>query len=113
MSATMVRHGDRVQLEQSDMRLALNMAKMAKGGFLCATREETQFLIKKPQATVRGEKKRGAEFPGYRIVKAPMTRHPAMLRENQMDCCHPRQNGIAQDPQTRGRRKGTGAPPPE
>jgi hypothetical protein len=30
MSATMARQGGRVQLEQSDMRLALNMAKMAK-----------------------------------------------------------------------------------
>jgi hypothetical protein len=29
MSATMARQGGRVQLEQSDMRLALNMAKMA------------------------------------------------------------------------------------
>jgi len=29
----MARQGDRVQLEQSDMRLALNMAKMAKEGF--------------------------------------------------------------------------------
>jgi hypothetical protein len=33
MSATMARQGGRVQLEQSDMRLALNMAKMAKEGF--------------------------------------------------------------------------------
>jgi hypothetical protein len=33
MSATMARQGGRVQLEQSDMRLALIMAKMAKEGF--------------------------------------------------------------------------------
>jgi len=33
MSATMARQGGRVQLEQSDMRLPLNMAKMAKEGF--------------------------------------------------------------------------------
>jgi hypothetical protein len=32
MSASMARQGGRVQLEQSDMRLALNMAKMAKEG---------------------------------------------------------------------------------
>jgi len=32
MSATIARHGYRVQLEQSDMRLALNMAKMAQEG---------------------------------------------------------------------------------
>ena len=37
MSATMARQGGRVQLEQSNMRLALNMAKMAKGvrGVVC------------------------------------------------------------------------------
>ena len=33
MSATRARQGGRVQLERSDMRLALNMAKLAKGGF--------------------------------------------------------------------------------
>jgi hypothetical protein len=33
MSATMARQEDRVQLEQSDMRPALNMAKMAKTSF--------------------------------------------------------------------------------
>jgi hypothetical protein len=31
MSATMARQGVRVQLEQSDMRLAWNMAKVATG----------------------------------------------------------------------------------
>jgi len=48
MSATMARQGGRVQLEQSDMHIALNMANMAKGGFSHATVEETQRLIKKP-----------------------------------------------------------------
>jgi len=46
----MARQGGRVQLEQSDMHLAFNMAKMAKEGFLCATIEEMQQLIKKPHA---------------------------------------------------------------
>jgi len=55
MSATMARQGGRVQLEQSDMRLALNMATMVKGGFLRATMDETQFLIKRPWAEVREE----------------------------------------------------------
>jgi hypothetical protein len=41
MSATMARQGGRVQLEQSDMRLSLNMAKMAKEGFFRATIDET------------------------------------------------------------------------
>jgi len=42
-----------------------------------------------------------------------MERHPAMLREIQTDGCLPCQHGIAQNPQTRWRCKGTGAPPPE
>jgi len=47
MSATMAKQGGRVQLEQSDMRLVLNMAKMPKAGFLCAAIEEMQQLNKK------------------------------------------------------------------
>jgi len=112
MSATMARQGGRVQLEQSDMRLALNMAKMAKEGFLRAAIEETKYLIKKPRAEVREEKKRGVEFPGHKKVKAAIQRHPAMLRQNQTSCCLPCQNGTAKNPQIRGTRKGTGAPPP-
>ena len=46
MSGTMARQRGWVQLEQSDMRLALNMAQLAKGGFSRATIEETQYLIK-------------------------------------------------------------------
>jgi len=42
MSATMAKQGGRVQLELSDMRLALNMAKMAKQGFSREAIEETK-----------------------------------------------------------------------
>ena len=112
MSATRARQGVRVQLKQSDMGLALNKAKMAKGGFSRAAVEETQYLIKKPRAEVREEKKRGVEFPGHNKVKAAIARHPAMLRQNQTHGCLPCQNGTAKNPQTRWRRKGTGAPPP-
>jgi len=52
MSGTMARLRGRVKLEQSDMRLALNMAKMAKGGFSRAAIEETHQLIKKPHGEV-------------------------------------------------------------
>jgi hypothetical protein len=48
----MARQGGRVQLEQSDMRLAWNMPKMAKKRFLRAAIEETKYLIKKPRAEV-------------------------------------------------------------
>jgi len=101
MSATMARQGGRVQLEQSDMRLALNMAKMAKEGFWRATIKKTKYLIKKPRAEVREEKKRGVEFPGHEKVKAAIQRHPVMLRHNQTSGCLPCQNGTATNLQTR------------
>jgi hypothetical protein len=66
MSATMARQGGRVLLEQSDMCLALNMAKMGKEGFSRAAIEETKYLLKIPRAEVREEKKRGVEFPGHK-----------------------------------------------
>ena len=112
MSATMARQGGRVQLEQSDMRLALNMAKMAKGGFSRAAVEETQYVIKKPRAGVREEKKWGVEFPGHNKVMAAIARRPAMRRQNQTPGCPPSQSGSTKNPQTCWRRKGTGAPPP-
>jgi hypothetical protein len=69
-------------MEQSDMRLALNMAKLVKEGFSRAATEETKYLIKKLCAEVREEKKRGVEFPGHKKVKAAIQRHSAMLRHN-------------------------------
>jgi len=105
----MARQGGRVQLEQTDMRLALNMARMAKGGFSRAAIEKTQYLIKKSRTEVREEKKRGVEFPGHRKVKAAMERHPAMVYENRADSYLPCQNGTAKNRQTHWRRKGTGA----
>jgi len=112
MSATMARQGGQVQLDQSDMRRALNMAKMAKGGFSRAAIEEMQQLIKKPHAEVREEKKRGVEFPGHNKVKAAIERHQAMVQENQTDGCLPCQNGTAKNRMTCWRRKRKGAPPP-
>jgi hypothetical protein len=112
MSATIARQGGRVQLEQSNMRRALNMAKMAKEGFLRAAVEETKYLIKKRRNEVREEKKRGVEFPGHKNVKVAIQRHPAMLRQNQTSGSVPCQNGIAKNPQTCCTCQGTGAPPP-
>jgi len=113
MSATMARQRGRVQSEQSNMRLAMNVAKMAKEGFSCATIQETQFLVKKPRAEVQEEKKGGVEFCAHRKVKAVVERHPAMLHQNQTAGCLPCQNGTAKNPQTQLRRQGTGAPPPD
>jgi len=69
MCATKARQGGRVQLEQSNMRLAVNMAKLANGGFSCTAVEETQYLIKKPRAEVREAKMWGVEFPGHNKVR--------------------------------------------
>jgi len=113
MSATMARQGGRVQLEQSDMCLALNMAKMATGGFSHATIEETQYLIKKPSAEVWEEKQRGVEFPRHRKVKAAIERHVAMLHQNQTDRCLRCQNGAARNMENGQRRRQTHAPPPD
>jgi len=112
MSATVARQGGQVLLEQSDMRPALYMAKMAKEGFSCTAMEVTQQVIKKPWAEVRREKKWADVIPGHNNGKAAIECHLAMVRENQTDGCLPCQNGTAKIPQTRWRRKGTGAPPP-
>jgi hypothetical protein len=100
MSATMARQGGRVQLEQSDLGLALNMAKMAKGVFSCSAMEKMQQLLMKPSARVREEMKWGVEFPGYNKVKPAMKRHRAMVSENQMKSCLSSQNGTAKNKQT-------------
>jgi len=68
MSATMGRQGGQVQLAQSDMCLAMNMGKMAKGGFSRATIEVTEQLLKKPRAEVREGMRRGVGFPGQNKV---------------------------------------------
>jgi len=112
MSATMARQGGHVQLEQSDMHLALHMAKMAKGEFLSAAKEETEYLINKPRTEVWAEKKQGVEFPGHKKVKAGTERHPAMLRQNHTPGCLSCLIGTAHNPLTCWGRKGTGASTP-
>jgi hypothetical protein len=112
MSATRARQAGRVQLEQSDMHLALKMAKMAKEGFSRAAIEETKYLIKKPPAKVQDEKTRGVEFARHKEVKDVIQRHPAKLRQNHMSGCLHCRNGTAQNPQTHWRRNRTRAPPP-
>jgi hypothetical protein len=95
------------------MHLALNMAKMAKGGISHAAIKEMEQLIKKPCTEVREEKKRGVEFPGHQMVKAAIQTHLAMVYKNQTDGCLLCQNGTAKNPQTHWRCKGTAAPPLE
>jgi len=113
MSATMARQRGRVQLEQSDILLALDIAKMAKGGFSHAITEETDFRIKIPRGEVRAEKKRGVQFPRHKQVKPAIERQQGMLHQTHTARCHPCQHGTAKNPQTRWRHNGTGAPPPD
>jgi len=89
----MARQGGRVQLQQSDMCLAVNLAQMATGGVSHGAVEETQYLITKPGTKVRDEKKRAVEFPGHIKVKAAIARHLAMCHQNQMDGYPASQNG--------------------
>jgi hypothetical protein len=82
------------------VRLALNMAKLAKEGLLYAAVEERKYLIRKPRAKVREQKKRGVEFPAHKKVKAAIQRHPAMLRQNQTSGYLLCQNGTPKNLQT-------------
>ena len=50
MSATMLRQGGQVQLEQSDMRLAWSMGRMAKGQFSHTKMKEMEQQITKARA---------------------------------------------------------------
>jgi len=109
----MARQGGRAQLEQSDMHLDLNMAKMAKVGFLHATLEEMQYLIKIPCAEVKEETKQGVQLSEHSKQKAGTEIHPSMVRDNQMDSCLAGRNGAPKNMPTRWRCEGTGAPPPE
>jgi len=94
------------------MRLALNMATMAKGGFSRTAIVEMQQLIKKPRTKGRQEKKRGVVFPGHDKVKAAIKRYLAMVRNNQTDGYLARHNDTAKIVQRRWRLTGKGASPP-
>jgi hypothetical protein len=113
MPATMARQGGQLQLEQSDMPLALNMSKMAKQGCKHAAMEERKYLIKKPHVEVPGDNTQGVEFPGHEQGKAVIERHPAMLHQNHVSSCHPCQNGTTKNLKPYWRHTGTSAPPPD
>ena len=68
--ATMAMQGGLVQLEQSDIHLALNMAKMAKEGFSRTAIVETQYRFNKAHAEVREQKNRGVMSPAHSKVKS-------------------------------------------
>jgi len=84
MSAIMARQAGQVQLEQSDMCLALYIAKIAKEEFLCAAIEKRQFLIQTPRTEVREAKKQVVEFPAHKKVKVATERPPSILCQHYM-----------------------------
>jgi len=105
--------GGRVQLEQSDMHRALNMAKSAEGRCLCAEIEEMQYLIKNTLTEVREGKKWGVEFPRQKKVKATIERLPAMRCYNHPDRGLPSQNRTTNNLHIPWRCTGTVASPPD
>jgi len=109
----MARQGGWVQLEQSDMRLAMNMAIIAEAGFSCAAFGEMTQLIKECRAEVREEKTQEAVFPEHKKAKAAIKRRPVIVRENQTDRCLPYHNSRAKNAQTHWSRNGTCAPAPQ
>jgi len=111
MSATIARQGGLVQLELSNMRLAWNMAKMAKGGFSRTAIGETQYVINISCTHVWEDKNRGVEVAWHRKVMAVIERHPAMVLENQAAGYHSCQDGTPENPLTHWRHEWRGAPP--
>jgi hypothetical protein len=77
------------------MHLALNVAKIAKEGFLYAALVETEYLVEKARAEVREQKQRGVDFSGYGKVKAAIERYSAMLHQNHTSRCFLYQNVTA------------------
>jgi len=69
----------RLQLEQSDMHLALNMAKMSKGGFSHSGIKQTQYLVNILHATVQQGMIPAPVFPGHRKVKAAIECQPVLV----------------------------------
>jgi len=79
MSATMARQGGRVQLEKSDMRLALNMAKMARGGFSRAAIGVSNGSSFGPGRFYRSAWQRPYPIKNRRFFKRTITLRPQIL----------------------------------
>lgn len=110
IAAAMCKQAGRVQLEQSDLRLAINTIDKAINGLTWTNCQETVNIIRKPRAELREEKRKGITFEGHKSVKAVLGTHPAMVYENQGRGCLVCQDGIAHNPDTRWKRRGTRQP---
>jgi len=94
----MASQGGQEQQESSDICLAVDRAKMSKGGFSCAGMKETQQVIEKSCAQVLQDNMRVVEFPQDHQVNAAIERHHTMVYTNQMDGCLPWPYGTAKNP---------------
>lgn len=70
MSGINVRRGGREHLEQSDIRLTINVVQTANGGLLHARLQECQFVIREPPAKVTEHRNLGVEFPRNEIERS-------------------------------------------
>jgi hypothetical protein len=113
MSATMTRHEDWVQLEESDLHNVLKMAKMSWERLSSTATEEENFLINKHRTKHQEEKKLGLRFPRNWNMQAVMEWHPAMVHDNRPVSCLRCQNGQYMNLQTHWRHKCMGVPPAE
>jgi hypothetical protein len=104
VAATMCKHAGRVQLEQSDLRLTMNIMDKSVNGLSSANVDETLDIIRKPRAELREEKRRGVEFKGHKNVKSVMKVHPAMNKRNELEGCLTCQNNVPHNPATRWKR---------
>jgi hypothetical protein len=71
------------------MRLALDMAKMARQELCRAAIDGMQDLIKKPHAKVQEVNEQGVEFPGQQKVKTTIERNLAIHHQNNRARCLP------------------------
>ena len=106
ISYDLTRQAGRIQLEASDLRLALNLHDKFSHGVSQRNTEASLELIKKPRAEIREEKRRNIQFPGHASVKKEWKTHPAMDQVKQLDGCLECQDGIACNPLSRWHRKG-------
>jgi hypothetical protein len=81
----MERQGGQSQLEQSDMRLALNIVRMATGWFLHTTIEESTYLVMQTSAAVLETQLWAVGICGLNHVKAAIEGHTVVFCQNPKD----------------------------
>jgi len=88
----MALQGGQVQLELSDMCLALKMSEMAKGGQLHTAIDGTQYRIQLLPRKAQEQTMWGVQFPSDTMGNTAIERKPAIIRQNHTAGCFPHQN---------------------